>query len=358
VSESVTVTILASLGRDGAEHAERLQDICAEHDGETLASAGATALAAFRSVPSAVRCAVDLHTADDSARSGLQIGEADPDALARAPAAHESIRLTGLARPGEILVTSLVRALASVDETLRFEDAPVGEVGVSRVLVHPRTTRALRVVIADDLAIVRDGLSALLRDSGLDVLAAVPDAAGLHEAVARTRPDIAITDIRMPPTFTDEGLVAAESIRAAYPETAVLVLSQYLDVGYALRLAGGNPARSGYLLKERITDSRVLLDAIGRVAEGGCVIDTSLAEQLVSAGTARLRSLTARERDVLALIAEGRSNRAIARQLVVSPKTVEAHIHQIFQKLDLTEAADDDRRVLAVLAYLRVGSSV
>jgi DNA-binding NarL/FixJ family response regulator len=356
VVESMTVTILASVAADGSHHAERLDAICPGHGGESFARTGGIALAAFRSVPAAIRCAVELHDAHPSARSGLQVGEADASSLARAPAAAEAVRLTGLTQPGEILVTALVRELAAQDASLRFEEAHAGEVGLSRVVLRRPTGAPLRVVIADDHAIVRDGVAALLRESGIEVLGAVGDAARLHEAVARSRPDVAIIDIRMPPTFTDEGLVAAETIRAAYPQTGVLVLSQHLDVRYALRLAGTSPTHSGYLLKERITDSRVLLDAVGRVAAGGCVIDSSLAEQLVSSNSAPLRSLTARERDVLALVASGRSNGAIARELVVSPKTVEAHIRQIFQKLNLAEAPDEDRRVRAVLIYLHAGS--
>jgi DNA-binding NarL/FixJ family response regulator len=159
----------------------------------------------------------------------------------------------------------------------------------------------------------------------------------------------------MPPTFTDEGLVAAEQIRAGFPEVGVLVLSQHLDVRYALRVAEASPGRTGYLLKDRVTDSRVLFDALERIADGGCVIDAAVAEGLVARASAlaRIEELTAREREVLALVAEGRSNRAISERLFVTPKTVETHIGQIFLKLGLRDSEGEDRRVAAVLAYLR-----
>jgi DNA-binding NarL/FixJ family response regulator len=211
------------------------------------------------------------------------------------------------------------------------------------------------VVIADDAALVRDGVAALLRDHGVEVAATVGDATELHEAVARHLPDVALVDIRMPPTFVDEGLVAAERIRAGFPEVGVLVLSQHLDARYALRVAGDHPARTGYLLKDRVTDSRVLFDALERIAAGGCVIDAAVAEGLVTRASAlaRIDELTAREREVLALVAEGHSNRAIAQRLVVTQKTVETHIGQIFLKLGLRDIQDEDRRVAAVLTYLR-----
>jgi DNA-binding NarL/FixJ family response regulator len=229
-----------------------------------------------------------------------------------------------------------------------------------RLVVHEvswgdRRDRALRVVVADDAALVRDGVAALLRDNGVDVVATVGDAAELHEAVARHLPDVALVDIRMPPSFTDEGLVAAERIRAGFPEVGVLVLSQHLDARYAIRVTETNPGRTGYLLKDRVTDSRVLFDALERIAAGGCVIDKAVAEGLVTRASAlaRIDELTGREREVLALVAEGHANRAIADRLVVTPKTVETHIGQIFLKLGLRDAQGEDRRVSAVLAYLR-----
>jgi len=213
----------------------------------------------------------------------------------------------------------------------------------------------MRVVIADDAMLLREGTARLLEVAGLDVVGKVDDAQKLLRIVASEHPDVAIVDIRMPPTFTDEGLVAAESIRASYPDVGVLVLSQYLESRYAMRLLRENPERSGYLLKERVSDVAVLVDALKRIAEGECVLDPTIVAKLVRRprDPDPVAELTEREREVLALIAEGRSNRAISDLLVLSPKTVETHIGQILSKLGLDETADYHRRVLAVLAYLR-----
>jgi DNA-binding NarL/FixJ family response regulator len=213
----------------------------------------------------------------------------------------------------------------------------------------------MRVVIADDEALFRDGVARLLADSGVDVVATVGTAEELLRKVELTRPDAAITDIRMPPTHTDEGLLAAQQLRRTHPGLAVLVLSHYLESHWAMRLLEEHPERSGYLLKDRVSDVAVLVDALRRVVEGECVVDPTIISRLVhrprEAGP--LDELSERELEVLALVAEGRSNDGIARALFLSPRTVETHVRHIMLKLGISEAADDHRRVLAVLAYLR-----
>jgi DNA-binding NarL/FixJ family response regulator len=213
----------------------------------------------------------------------------------------------------------------------------------------------MRVVIADDSVLLREGLARLLVDAGCDVVATAQDAAGLVREVELGRPDAVIVDIRMPPTHTDEGIAAARQIRSAYPEIGVLVLSQYLESDYAMRLITDAPEHMGYLLKERVSDVAVVVDAIRRVVEGECVVDPTIVSTLLRRprDPGPLDQLTSREREVLSLIAEGRSNAAIAERLVMSPKTVEAHVRQILQKLNLHASPDDHRRVLAVLHYLR-----
>ena len=213
----------------------------------------------------------------------------------------------------------------------------------------------MRVVIADDAMLMREGTARLLQDEGLDVVGKAEDGQTLLVVVARELPDVVIVDIRMPPTFTDEGLVAAQAIRSAHAEVGVLVLSQYLESTYAMRLIEELPERSGYLLKERVSNIGVLVDALKRIVEGECVVDPTIVAKLIRRPrhSDPLAELTEREREVLGLIAEGRSNHAISELLVLSHKTVETHIGQIFSKLGLGETADYQRRVLAVLTYLR-----
>jgi DNA-binding NarL/FixJ family response regulator len=211
------------------------------------------------------------------------------------------------------------------------------------------------LVIADDAALVREGVARLLAEAGLDVVGQASEAAELMLLVRDRRPDVAVVDIRMPPTNIDEGLVAAQEIRARYPETAVLVLSQHLEPRYAVRLLEEAPSGAGYLLKERVARADELVDAIRRVAAGECVVDRAVVDELLARQRRDdpLAELSDREREILELMAEGRSNQGICQTLWLSPKTVETHIRHLFMKLGLEDAPTDNRRVLAVLAYLR-----
>lgn len=213
----------------------------------------------------------------------------------------------------------------------------------------------MRVIVAEDVLLTREGIVHLLTDAGVEVVAAVEDGDQLLTAAVRHRPDAVVVDIRMPPTHTDEGLVAARRIREGYPSMAVVVLSQYLEPAYALRLLEGDEERVGYLLKERVFHPAVLVDALRRVIEGEVVVDPTIVARIMGRKRARdpLADLSAREREVLALAAEGLSNKAIAARLFVTDRTVEAHMAQVFAKLGLEESPDAHRRVLAVLALLR-----
>ncbi|MGE0228508.1 MAG: response regulator transcription factor [Dehalococcoidia bacterium] len=213
----------------------------------------------------------------------------------------------------------------------------------------------MRVVIADDSFLLREGLARLLAEAGIEVAESVADGNALEAAVRAEQPDVALVDIRMPPTFTHEGAQAAQRLRAEHPGLGILLLSQVIEVRYAVDLARAHPARFGYLLKDRVLDIGTLVDALERVASGGTVLDPDIVGHFLGRQTVRdrLAALTRRERDVLALMAEGRSNLAIARHLVLSDKTVETHIASIFGKLDLIPEAADHRRVLAVLAWLQ-----
>jgi DNA-binding NarL/FixJ family response regulator len=213
----------------------------------------------------------------------------------------------------------------------------------------------VRVVIAEDLALLRDGLTRLLRDNGFEVVAAVGDGDALIRSVLLERPDIAIVDIRMPPTFRDEGLRAALTLRERAPETAVLIVSQYVEQAYAAELLADGRGGVGYLLKDRIMDVDDFVDAVRRVAGGGTALDPEVVAQLFARRrvSGPLERLTPRETEVLAQLAEGRSNAAVARALVLSVGAVEKHVANILGKLQLPPSDDDHRRVLAVLAYLQ-----
>jgi DNA-binding NarL/FixJ family response regulator len=215
-------------------------------------------------------------------------------------------------------------------------------------------TDSIRVAIAEDSGILRDGLVQLLADRGFEITTAVGDAQGLHQAVERDCPDVAVIDIRMPPTFTDEGLRAAIELRRSHPGLGILLFSQYVETRYAADLLADNAAGIGYLLKDRVADTSDFVEALVRVASGGTALDPEVVTQLLGASrrTDSLSGLSSRERDVLSLMAEGRSNAAIATTLVVSEGAVEKHVANIFTKLDLPVSQSDHRRVLAVLRFL------
>jgi DNA-binding NarL/FixJ family response regulator len=213
----------------------------------------------------------------------------------------------------------------------------------------------VRVVLAEDSVLLREGVARILSDAGFDVVGQAGTADDLLLKVRSYDPDVAVVDIRMPPTHTDEGLRAAQEIRAKYPKVGVLVLSQYVEPAYAMELLAESAEGVGYLLKDRISDVGDFADAVRRVAEGGSALDPAIVSQLVGRrrGADPIDDLTPREREVLGLMAEGRSNQGIAERLVVTERAVEKHVTSIFSKLKLPAAAEDHRRVLAVLAFLR-----
>jgi DNA-binding NarL/FixJ family response regulator len=213
----------------------------------------------------------------------------------------------------------------------------------------------VRVVLAEDSVLLREGVARILADAGFDVVGQAGTADELMLKVRSYNPDVAVVDIRMPPTHTDEGLRAAQEIREKHPGVSVLVLSQYVEPAYAMELLAESAEGVGYLLKDRISDVRDFADAVRRVAEGGSALDPAIVSQLVGRrrGTDPIAELTPREREVLGLMAEGRSNQGIAERLVVTERAVEKHVTSIFSKLRLPAAAEDHRRVLAVLAFLR-----
>jgi DNA-binding NarL/FixJ family response regulator/class 3 adenylate cyclase len=354
-----------------AEYETTLSASIDAHGGTLIKALGDGHLVSFPSARAALRCAVDVQRAlplenapDVRVRMGMHTGEPalrEDDLHGRT--VIKAARIADMAHGGEVLVSGIVRELAQADEDLEdeiwFEDGREVELrglrGRHLVLAAQwdRLERgALRVVIADDSALVRDGVAALLRECGVHVAAIAADADSLYREVERHHPDVALVDIRMPPTGTTEGLVAAEQIGRTHPDVGVLVLSQYLELSYALRLVEDREARRGYLLKDRVSEVETLLDAVRRVAHGGCVVDPAIVEGLVSRAGA-LAELSERERQVMALIAEGLSDEAIAERLGVERETIEADVGQIFVTLGLRDERAEDRRVAAVLTYLR-----
>ena len=353
--------------------------------GELVELRGDEALVVFESVRAAIRTAVLLQSRYVSSGGpldplpvgiGLAAGEAiEVEGGYRGGALNLAARLCGLAAAGEVLVTPDLAHLAGRIEgiafrergSVRLKNLP-DEVLLLRVVPETgdpsdrfrsaadgATSTQLRVLLADDSALFREGIARVLQDAGFAVTGAIGDADELLERVRADPPDVAIVDIRMPPSHTNEGLVAGARIRESFPSVGVLVLSQYVETQHAVRLLEASPDGVGYLLKDRVADVHELADGVRRVASGGSVIDPEVVSQLLRRrrATDPVERLTEREREILGMMAEGRSNQAISERLFLSPKTVETHVGHIFDKLGLLPAADDHRRVLAVITFLR-----
>ncbi len=373
----------AAAAKLAARFADISRSVVEEHNGTLLELRGDEALCVFRSARHAITAAVHLQSrfvreavADPDmpllVGIGLDVGEAVPvEGGYRGGALNVAARLCSLAGPGETLASKTVVHLAGRIDDIEYEDrgatrlkgmsdpVPVTRVSGSGdpmgTLAGSRVPSAMRVILADDSVLLREGIAHLLTDSGFKVTAQASDADELLAAVRSDPPDVAIVDIRMPPTFNDEGLRAAHRIRAELPDVGVLLLSQYVETDFAMELISGGAAKLGYLLKDRVVNIQEFTDAVRRVGAGGSVIDPEVVSRLV--GRARhdnpLDSLTEREREVLTLMAEGRSNQAIAEKMVLSSKSIEGHVRNIFTKLQLLSTPDDHRRVLAVLTYLK-----
>ena len=371
---------------------ELVRRVVEDVDGVVVEFRGDEALAAFGSPRRAIRAATDLQARFEAETFGeppgvplpvgigLDVGEAVAvDHGYRGNALNIAARLCGLAGPGEVLASAEVVHLAGRVEGISYEEKgsmkfknveePVRVIRIVAEGSDPAERFAslgepfgakseggpIRVLLADDSVLFREGVARLMADAGLQVVEQAADAEELMAKVRKVQPDIVITDIRMPPTHTAEGLEAAREIRAELPRVGVLVLSQYVEARHAVRLLEGAPGGVGYLLKDRVSDVSEFAEAVRRVARGGSVIDSEVVAALLGRARARspLEELTEREREILALMAEGRSNQALSELLYLSPKTVEAHVAHIFSKLGLLPAADDHRRVMAVVMYLR-----
>ena len=309
-----------------------------------------------------VRIRVGLHTGSPTVRDGAYFGMD----------VHRAARICQAGHGGQVLISAATRD--ALDAAFHLQDLgehelpglpdpeQIFQLNVAGLPTHfpelefaRRGMRGVRVVLAEDSVLLREGIARLLEDQGFEVAAQGGTAEDLLRHVGMHKPDVAIVDIRMPPTHTDEGLVAAQKIRAEHPEVGVLVLSHYVEPGYAMELLGENAEGVGYLLKDRVSDVEEFTAAVRRVAEGGSALDPAVVSQLV--GRRRrddpLEDLTPREREVLELMAEGRSNQAIADRLVITLRAVEKHVTSIFSKLRLSSTDQDHRRVLAVLTFLK-----
>ncbi len=284
------------------------------------------------------------------------------EAVRRAEAAGADLLHIGLSRPaGRLRLELTALAIGDPSSWLRLEDRVGAAAGTLAFATTGEGSTLLRVdlpcgsIVADDVLLTREGIVHLLSGAGVDIVGEAGDGEQLLSLIDKERPDAVVVDIRMPPTHTDEGLVASAQIRSAYPDVAVVLLSQYVEPSYAMRLLEGHEERVGYLLKERIFHPAVLVDALRRVIDGETVVDPTIVAQIMGRKRANdpLATLSARERDVLALVAEGLSNKAVAARLFVTDRTVEAHMAQVFSKLGLQGSPDQHRRVLAVLTLLR-----
>ena len=355
-----TVTVLVASADADELSLQAVRRAATRFGGHVSDSPDDCAVVHFQSVTSAASAALAaVASAGTTLRLGLAVGERE---AGHAAAALQRARaLSAAARPGEVLGDIVVRVLLTGSG---LETSPhgqldlgngAGEIDVVAVVAPTATDRPrLRVVVADDAALIRAGLVRLLADEGFEVVAEVSDATALLEAVDTDPPDLVVTDVRMPPDGTDDGLRAAAIIRQCHPRVAVLVLSQYVEAASAATLLDASSAGVGYLLKERVSDLDSFITTCREVAAGGRAIDPAVGNELLRRhhDDHALARLTDREREVLALMAAGRSNTAIASALVVSTKTLEAHVRSIFQKLDLPESPDDHRRVAAVIRFL------
>jgi DNA-binding NarL/FixJ family response regulator len=355
-----------------AEHVDTIEDCLGKWHGRLVERSDRRLVACFDSASDAARGAVALHQVLDrfgaarTLRIGIEVGErgeVDDDAW-------DAVLLTAnqicqAAAPGQTLASSFVGRLAGASPEIRLE--PAGAVELSggpervdtvEIAWDPAPSGStIRVVVADDAALIRSGVVHLLGQEGFEVIAEASDYDSLVAAVDRDPPDLVITDIRMPPSQSDEGLRAAAHIMANHPGTAILVLSQYIDTSAPLELLNSDTAGVGYLLKERVGELDEFVAAARRVAAGGKVIDPLVAGQLLAARGSRdaLGRLTEREREVLDLMAQGLSNQSIGDRLYLSPKTVETHVGSIFTKLDLPGDSRSNRRVRAVVQWLEQG---
>ncbi len=366
---------------------QSVRDVVQARGGRLIELRGDEALVTFHSPREAIKAAIELQQGfrtDAEPGSvlpvgiGLDAGEAVPvEGGYRGGALNVAARLCSAARAGEILASKEVTRLAGKLDSVRYADR--GEVPLKGLAEPVRvvciSTDAIagvaqpsqgvhqdfesggvhRVIVADDSTLFRQGVARLLAGAGFAVLGQAGNAEELLELVEADPPDVAVVDIKMPPTHTDEGLRAASEIRASQPSIGVLILSQYIEVHYAMRLIQEQPRGAGYLLKDRVTDLHDFTEAIHRVGRGGFVVDSGVVAELVSRRRTEspLDALSERERAVLSLMAEGRSNQGIRERLFLSPRTVETHVRNIFMKMGLEDEPDDHRRVLAVLAYLR-----